>query len=392
MSLSGSPSPTSCAAFRFDSFEQEVGGISYKGGNGGLSPPSVSSPTPATALYKGGGGGGIGERERLVLEVTKFYRERNRLARIHRKAELRVLTSLRRRRQSRDGATEEVDEDEEESAEMGQVDWVSQATQAREALVEADRAAQAQELHYRLLLEEARGNTATTAKQVSASMEKFTEDQRQLVKRSFSSLPPERDRQNVVENLLNRQKQAQEQIKQARTSYYSLLLRKQQEEKELKENQEHYDDQVCVSDMVRLVVETEAFTEETSIQENSISVHQASLRQMAEKLTKLCQQKDDFEESITKVKETLNSLSKQLTEERNKLRDLSKMQAKTQLLVRTLQPSSRLLLDPVLARDLEEKLAVKHKLEDEISRLKQYHELLKRQPGFMTVQSHLSIN
>ncbi|MPC28016.1 hypothetical protein E2C01_021209 [Portunus trituberculatus] len=273
-SLSGSPSPTSCAAFRFDSFEQEVGGISYKGGDGGLSPPSVSSPTPGTAFYKGGGGGGVGDRERLVLEVTKLYRERNRLARIHRKAELRVLTSLRRRRQ-------------------------------------------------------------------------------------------------VVENLLSRQKQAHEQVKQARTSYYSLLLRKQQEEKELKENLERFDDQVCVSDMVRLVVETEAFAEEINIQENSISAHQASLKQMAEKFKKLCQQKNDFEESITKVKETLNSLSKQLTEERNKLKDLSKMQAKTQLLVRSLKPSSRLLLDPVLARDLEEKLAVKHKLEDEISRLKQ---------------------
>lgn len=35
----------------------------------------------------------------MVQEVTKLYRERNRLARIHRKAELRVLTSLRRRRQ-----------------------------------------------------------------------------------------------------------------------------------------------------------------------------------------------------------------------------------------------------------------------------------------------------
>ncbi|XP_045111386.1 myosin-10-like isoform X2 [Portunus trituberculatus] len=348
MSLSGSPSPTSCAAFRFDSFEQEVGGISYKGGDGGLSPPSVSSPTPGTAFYKGGGGGGVGDRERLVLEVTKLYRERNRLARIHRKAELRVLTSLRRRRQSRDGVTDEVDEDEEDSAEMGQVDWVSQATQARESLVEADQSAQAQELHYKLLLEEARGNTATTAKQVSASMEKLTEHQRQLVKRSFSSLPPERDRQTVVENLLSRQKQAHEQVKQARTSYYSLLLRKQQEEKELKENLERFDDQ-----------------------ENSISAHQASLKQMAEKFKKLCQQKNDFEESITKVKETLNSLSKQLTEERNKLKDLSKMQAKTQLLVRSLKPSSRLLLDPVLARDLEEKLAVKHKLEDEISRLKQ---------------------
>lgn len=50
----------------------------------------------------------------------------------------------------------------------------------------------------------------------------------------------------VVENLLSRQKQAQEQIKQARTSYYSLLLRKQQEEKELKENLERIDDQVCL--------------------------------------------------------------------------------------------------------------------------------------------------
>ncbi|MPC83092.1 hypothetical protein E2C01_077783 [Portunus trituberculatus] len=98
---------------------------------------------------------------------------------------------------SRDGVTDEVDEDEEDSAEMGQVDWVSQATQARESLVEADQSAQAQELHYKLLLEEARGNTATTAKQVSASMEKLTEHQRQLVKRSFSSLPPERDRQTV---------------------------------------------------------------------------------------------------------------------------------------------------------------------------------------------------
>lgn len=67
---------------------------------------------------------------------------------------------------SRDGATEEADEDEEDPAEMGQVDWVSQATQAREALVEADRAAQAQELHFKLLLEEARANTDTTAKQV----------------------------------------------------------------------------------------------------------------------------------------------------------------------------------------------------------------------------------
>lgn len=59
-----------------------------------------------------------------------------------------------------------MDEEDEEATEVGQIDWVSQAAQAREALVEADRAAQAQELHYRLLLEEARDNTATTAKQV----------------------------------------------------------------------------------------------------------------------------------------------------------------------------------------------------------------------------------
>lgn len=59
-----------------------------------------------------------------------------------------------------------MDEEDEEAAEVGQVDWTSQAAQAREALVEADGAAQAQELHYRLLLEEARDSTAATAKQV----------------------------------------------------------------------------------------------------------------------------------------------------------------------------------------------------------------------------------
>lgn len=42
-----------------------------------------------------------GEAERLVQEVTRLYRERYRLARMHRKAEFRVLASLRRRRQVR---------------------------------------------------------------------------------------------------------------------------------------------------------------------------------------------------------------------------------------------------------------------------------------------------
>lgn len=60
-------------------------------------------------------------------------------------------------------------------------------------------------------------------------------------------------------------------------------------------------------------------------------------------------------------------------QEREKLKELSQKQAKTQMLQRHLQPSSRLLLDPMLARDLEEKLTLKQKLEQELSRLKQVY-------------------
>lgn len=58
-------------------------------------------------------------------------------------------------------------------------------------------------------------------------------------------------------------------------------------------------------------------------------------------------------------------------QERDNLKKLSQKQAKTQMMQRSLPPSSRLLLDPLLARDLEEKLILKQRLEVEMRRLRQ---------------------
>lgn len=62
---------------------------------------------------------------------------------------------------------EDRNEDVEDEEEGGRVDWTGQATKAREALLEADQTVSAKELHYRLLLENARTNAANSANQVS---------------------------------------------------------------------------------------------------------------------------------------------------------------------------------------------------------------------------------
>lgn len=67
--------------------------------------------------------------------------------------------------QGEDGA-EDLDDDED----GGRVDWTGEAAKAREAVLEADQTASGQELHYRLLLEEARTNAAEAAAQVSQSV------------------------------------------------------------------------------------------------------------------------------------------------------------------------------------------------------------------------------
>ncbi|XP_071514208.1 uncharacterized protein [Panulirus ornatus] len=357
--MDGLPSPTSPTKFTFDSFDLEGGSVIAKSGEGDPTPPAAASASPSPTPQDG-------EAERLVQEVTRLYRERYRLARMHRKAELRVLASLRRRRQGDDGSDDMEDDDE-----GGHVDWSGQATKAREALLEADRTVSAKELHYRLLLEKDRTNAANTANQATTTLERLIEQERQLVKQSFSSLPPEKDRKQTVENLLKRQQQVEEQLKQARTTYFSLVLKKQCQEEELQRRRDAAEDQVSVAEMLRLVVETEAFTEEAAAQESRILTYKASLKNMASVINKHTQQKKDLAERIKKEEKKVDQLKLQLSEEKQKLKKLSKKQEISKKKSASLQPSSRLLLDPVLAKDLKEKLALKVSLEDEVCRLKQ---------------------
>lgn len=69
---------------------------------------SGSSTGVSGIYYCTGGGGGDDdserEREKLLEEVTRLCRERHRLARLHRKAELQVRDNLARRRQVRQTA------------------------------------------------------------------------------------------------------------------------------------------------------------------------------------------------------------------------------------------------------------------------------------------------
>ncbi|XP_069982055.1 uncharacterized protein, partial [Penaeus vannamei] len=153
--MADSPLPTSPSPNKFDSFDLDVGT-----GEEGSSTSAVSgSPSPTFTHPQGR----EGDRAALIKEVSALYKERYRLARMHRKAELRVVTSLKRRRQSEEGG----EEMEEEEIDGGRVDWAAQAARARAALLQADQNASAQELQYRLLLEEAREKAERTTAQAN---------------------------------------------------------------------------------------------------------------------------------------------------------------------------------------------------------------------------------
>nr|XP_027210257.1 reticulocyte-binding protein 2 homolog a-like [Penaeus vannamei] len=295
--MADSPLPTSPSPNKFDSFDLDVGT-----GEEGSSTSAVSgSPSPTFTHPQGR----EGDRAALIKEVSALYKERYRLARMHRKAELRVVTSLKRRRQA---------------------------------------------------------NEALTS---------FLHQQKALVKYSFSALPPEKGRGETVEQLLKRQQQVEEQLKQARSAYYSLALKKQQREDELKRRQETADDQVSVTEMLRLVVETEAYIEEAGVQECSILTSRGSLHATEASIAKHLQRNKELTDMMEEAEAKVEQLRLQISQKKDELKTLAKKQAQSNRLSAHLQPASRLLLDPVLARDLKEKLALKEDLEDELGRLKQ---------------------
>ncbi|ROT78023.1 hypothetical protein C7M84_003285 [Penaeus vannamei] len=334
--MADSPLPTSPSPNKFDSFDLDVGT-----GEEGSSTSAVSgSPSPTFTHPQGR----EGDRAALIKEVSALYKERYRLARMHRKAELRVVTSLKRRRQ---------------------------AARARAALLQADQNASAQELQYRLLLEEAREKAERTTAQANEALTSFLHQQKALVKYSFSALPPEKGRGETVEQLLKRQQQVEEQLKQARSAYYSLALKKQQREDELKRRQETADDQVSVTEMLRLVVETEAYIEEAGVQECSILTSRGSLHATEASIAKHLQRNKELTDMMEEAEAKVEQLRLQISQKKDELKTLAKKQAQSNRLSAHLQPASRLLLDPVLARDLKEKLALKEDLEDELGRLKQ---------------------
>ncbi|XP_042869804.1 trichohyalin-like [Penaeus japonicus] len=355
-SLPSSPSP-----LKYDSFDLDVGT-----GEEGSSPSALSgSPSPTLTLPQGRDS----DRAALIKEVTSLYKERYRLARMHRKAELRVVTSLKRRRQSEEGGGEE--EMEEEDLEGGRVDWAAQAAKARASLLQADQNASAQELQYRLLLEEAREKAERSTVLANEAMVNFLHQQKALVKYSFSALPPEKNRGEVIEQLLKRQEEVEEQLKQARATYYSLALKKQQKENELKRRQETSDDQVSITEMLRLVVETEAYTEEAGVQECSILTSKGSLSTTEASVTKHMQRNKELSQLLEETEAKVEQLKIQISQKKDDLRELAKKQSQSNRRSAHLQPASRLLLDPVLAKDLKEKLSRKETLEDELGRLKQ---------------------
>ncbi|KAK4308156.1 hypothetical protein Pmani_020124 [Petrolisthes manimaculis] len=360
------PSPTSSTIFKFD--EGETGGKNH--GKGEESTRSCTSALPSSPLPspRQSQQGGEKDRERLLEEVTKLCRERHRLARLHRKAELRVRDSLARRRQGEVGP--EVEEDGEE-------DWGERVAVAREALMAADKETTANQLHYKLMLEEARTQAGNASAQATETVNKLLEKQRHLVQRSFSPLPPERDRTQVVETLLRKQNEAEEQLQQGRSLYFTLLLRKQhlqqQQEQQHMEDSNQGDHQVSQAEMLQLLVETEAYKEEANVQESSLEAHRNSLKKVETTIAKQMQEKVEVDEEVNQAEEAVVSLQKQLNEERVKLKELSEKQAHFRKSVVALQPNSRLKLDPLLAADLKEKLVLRTSLEEELLRLKQAH-------------------
>ncbi|XP_047472482.1 uncharacterized protein LOC125027197 [Penaeus chinensis] len=202
-------------------------------------------------------------------------------------------------------------------------------------------------------------------------MASFLHQQKALVKYSFSALPPEKGRGEAVEQLLKRQQQVEDQLKHARSTYFSLALKKQQKEDELKRRQETTEDQVSVTEMLRLVVETEAFVKEAGVQECSILTSKASLNATEASIAKHLQRTKELSDLTEEAEAKVDQLRLQISQKKEELKVLARKQAQSNRLSAHLRPASRLLLDPVLARDLKEKLALKEDLEDELGRLKQ---------------------
>ncbi|XP_068229959.1 meiosis-specific nuclear structural protein 1-like [Palaemon carinicauda] len=345
--MGDSPSPPGHSKFQYDSFDLEQSSV---------------SPSPTLTIPQGRDG----ERTLLMSEVIRLYKERYRLARMHRKAELRVAVSLKRRRQSEDG--EEGDDDDDDGS---HIDWAAQANKARTALLEADQAASAQELQYRLLLEESKAKAEQAAAQAFQAFERLIQQQRNLVKRSFSPLPREKNNKEIVENLLQRQLQVQEQLQQAREAYFGLAIKKQQLEEDLQRKQDTNDDQVSIAEMLRLVVETESFTEETGIQESVILVQKAALKKTEGLIVKQQQQQKELASEVKEIEDLVAQLQQQLQQKKEERKKLSEKQVVSQHKKSTnLKPATRLILEPILARDLETKLSLKVTLEDELQRLK----------------------
>ncbi|XP_064098836.1 differentially expressed in FDCP 6 homolog [Macrobrachium nipponense] len=346
--MGDSPSPPGQSKYQYDSFDLEQSSV---------------SPSPTLTIPQGRDG----ERSLLMSEVIRLYKERYRLARMHRKAELRVAVSLKRRRQSEDGE-EDGDDDDDDG---GHTDWAAEANKARSALLEADQAASAQELQYRLLLEESKAKAEQGAAQAYQALDMLIEQQRNLVKRSFSALPPEKNQKEIVENLLQKQLQVQEQLQQARAAYFSLAIKKQQLEEDLQRKQDAIDDQVSIAEMLRLVVETESFTEETGVQESSILAHRAALKKTEALIVRHQQQQQELSSQVKEAEEIVSQFQQQLQQKKEERKALSEKQAASQRKKSVnLKPATRLILEPILARDLQTKLSLKVTLEDELQRLK----------------------
>nr|XP_045595576.1 uncharacterized protein LOC123756447 [Procambarus clarkii] len=174
----------------------------------------------------------------------------------------------------------------------------------------------------------------------------------------------------MVEKLLARRQEVEEQLRQARLCYFSLILKKQRLEEELKARQDAAEDQVSVAEMLRLVVETEAYNEQLGVQESSIRAHQASLTNIKSTSHKRSLRSKELAGQLHDTEAAVAALQTHLHQEKEKLKQLSEKQKSSRRKSSLLQPSTRLLLDPLLAKDVKEKLALRDALEEELGRLR----------------------
>ncbi|XP_076047396.1 uncharacterized protein LOC143028928 [Oratosquilla oratoria] len=294
----------------------------------------------------------------LVKEVLRCHRERQKLARTHRKLEVKVSQILARKKQ--DGESGEKEEEEGEGS--GDDVWGEQLSTLRGVLQELDREAASQELRYRLLVEDAKSQADLANREATEIHKDLLDALRRIHRSGYSSHLPHLLSPKDLEDILSRQCQIEEQLTAARTQLLSQQLKENELRGALEKEKEAHKNKVSASQMTNLTVELRAYTEEELIQVENIEAAKKSLRRSQKRSVRQKMKLDFLQEQLVAEKDNLKELTQSLAEKKIELEKKRTAHARLRKKWETSRPPIHLLLDLAFPSDIKR---LKHKVDIE---------------------------